>query len=82
MTTALKTKEKPAEYAENHYLKKINTTLVIGIPDKMGKELDDSPDSLLLNLVSIMNGYLDQYGAQILDAKGHDGKYYKTGGAA
>jgi hypothetical protein len=46
----------------------------------MGKELDDSPDSLLLNLVSIMNGYLDQYGAQILDTKGHDGKYHKTGG--
>jgi len=80
MTTALKTEEKPAEYVENHYLKEINTTLVIGIPDKMGKELDDSPDSLLLNLVSIMNGYLDQYGAQILDTKGHDGKYHKTGG--
>ena len=75
MTAAAKTEEKTAEYVENHYLKEINTTLVIGIPDKMRKELHDSPDSLLLNLVSIMNGYLDQYGAQILDTKGHDGKY-------
>ena len=41
MTTAPKTEEKTAEYAENHYLKEINTTLLIGIPDKMGKELDD-----------------------------------------
>ena len=77
----VKTKEKrlktAKEYAENHYLKEIHTTLVIGIPSEMERELDEVPDSLLLNLVSVMNGYLDQYGAQIFEAKGHDGKYYR-----
>ena len=66
------------DITETHYLKKINTTLVIAMADGAQSQLDTEPDELLLNLVEIMNGYLQQYDCEIRDVKGEDGKYYDT----
>jgi hypothetical protein len=69
------------DITETHYLKKINTVLVIAMANGLdGKqhELDTEPDELLLNLVEIMNGYLQQYDCEIRDVKGENGKYYAT----
>ena len=66
---------------ETHYLKKINTTLVIAMADGLdGKqhELDTAPDELLLNLVFAMNCYLQQYDCEIREVKGEDGKPHDT----
>ena len=64
---------------ETHYLKEINTTLVIAMSNGSQSELDTEPDELLLNLVEVMNGYLDQYDCEIRDVKGENGwQYYDT----
>ena len=66
------------ETPKNHYLKKINTTLVIAMSNGSQSQLDTAPDELLLNLVFAMNGYLQQYDCEIRDVKGENGKYYDT----
>ena len=69
------------DITETHYLKKINTTLVIAMSNGLWRkqnELDTAPDELLLNLVEVMNGYLQQYDCEIRDVKGENGKYYDT----
>ena len=66
------------DITETHYLKKINTTLVIAMSHGSESQLDTAPDELLLNLVEVMNGYLQQYDCEIRDVKGEDGKYYDT----
>jgi hypothetical protein len=63
------------DITETHYLKKINTTLVIAMADGAQSQLDTEPDELLLNLVEIMNGYLRQYDCEIRDARGEKGFY-------
>tara|TARA_R110002051_G_scaffold97128_1_gene167285 strand:- start:436 stop:678 length:243 start_codon:yes stop_codon:yes gene_type:complete len=66
------------DITETHYLKKINTTLVIAMADGSQSQLDEAPDELLLNLVEVMNGYLQQYDCEIRDVKGENGKYHDT----
>ena len=66
------------DITETHYLKKINTTLVIAMSNGSQSELDTAPDELLLNLVFVMNGYLQQYDCEIRDVKGENGKFYDT----
>jgi hypothetical protein len=69
------------DITETHYLKKIDTTLVIAMANGLWRkqnELDTAPDELLLNLVEVMNGYLQQYDCEIRDVKGENGKYYDT----
>ena len=66
------------DITETHYLKKINTTLVIAMSNGAQSQLDTAPDELLLNLVEVMNGYLDQYDCEIRDVKGENGKFYDT----
>lgn len=63
------------DITETHYLKKINTTLVIAMSNGAQSQLDTEPDELLLNLVEIMNGYLQQYDCEIRDARGEKGFY-------
>ena len=66
------------DITETHYLKKINTTLVIAMSNGSQSQLDTEPDELLLNLVEVMNGYLDQCDCEIRDVKGENGKFYDT----
>ena len=66
------------DITETHYLKEINTTLVIAMADGSQSQLDTAPDELLLNLVFVMNGYLQQYDCEIRDVKGENGKFYDT----
>ena len=66
------------DITETHYLKKINTTLVIAMSNGSQSELDTEPDELLLNLVFVMNGYLQQYDCEIREVKGEDGKPHDT----
>ena len=75
---ARKELETMTDITETHYLKKINTTLVIAMADGAQSQLDTEPDELLLNLVEIMNGYLQQYDCEIRDVKGENGKYHDT----
>jgi len=63
------------DITKTHYLKKINTTLVIAMSNGAQSQLDNAPDELLLNLVEIMNGYLQQYDCEIRDARGEKGFY-------
>ena len=66
------------DITETHYPKEINTTLVIAMSNGSQSQLDTAPDELLLNLVEVMNGYLDQYDCETRDVKGENGKYYDT----
>ena len=66
------------DITKTHYLKKINTTLVIAMANGAQSQLDTEPDELLLNLVFVMNGYLQQYDCEIRDVKGENGKFYDT----